>query len=347
MGLQFFGASPNPMPLGFIPSAYGNPSRGDAQRAVRLCAPEMAHPDEASSGPAVAALAPRDELEPVPKRARLPDFEPTEVGQAKKYVFAAPEPVTKYMERHFRSPLTDEQRRVMHEAHPRPDTDAAFPPKVDESVLRWAGQRYPKALDQQLVGIQRDLLAATGPATCMWSSVCDMEAETSKDEEAGDLMVPAADVKEAVQRTLVLLGDLMVSVNSIRRQVILEAVDKEVAKVGKEVRTPSSGRHLFGDTFIEDVTSKLKSGAALQEAQKIVRQASAPHSSHKPFRKGGFAVVRSRAPRSFHPSGHFGHPSRSSHQFRPPFRHSRGRTFSQTARNPPAVSRSGGGNQAQ
>ena len=69
----------------------------------------------------------------------VPDFEPSLVERNRKYMFTAPQAVNAYLERFFRVRLPEEQRRSIHEAHPRPGTDVCYPPKVDKNILCWAG----------------------------------------------------------------------------------------------------------------------------------------------------------------------------------------------------------------
>ena len=93
----------------------------------------------------------------------------------------------------------------MHEDHPRPDTAAAYVPKVDDTVLRWAGSRLPKTSDSQWAAVQRDVALLSGPVACMLSALVEAEEGVSAVEE---LSVPSAEVKDVLQSTLVLVGDL-------------------------------------------------------------------------------------------------------------------------------------------
>ena len=219
----------------------------------------------------------------------VPDFEPSLVEPNRKYMFTAPQAVNAYLERFFRVCLPEEQRRSMHEAHPRLDTDVCYPPKVDENILRWAGQRFPKPLDTQLSALQLDTLAAIGSATCLLSAITEM------DSDQDDFTVPVTDAKDVLQHTLVLLGDVIAGMNSLRRQLIVEAVDKAVAKAVKQVPMPTSGRVLFGDTFTEEVSKRIKADQALGEIQKLVRQPKPTSTtSQRPFRPKGFPFRRGR-----------------------------------------------------
>ena len=297
-----------PMPHGGYP-AYGSfylPPHGlaptgehpfsAAQRAVGLC---VSAENEALPGPGTEVLESSGDAantgsnigEPAAKRAaRALDFAPATAVASRKFLFNAPEAVTSYVEKYFRSPLSDEQRKAMHEDHPRPDTAAAYVPKVDDTVLRWAGSRFPKTSDSQWAAVQRDVASLSGPVACMLSALVEAEEGVPAVEE---LSVPSAEVKDVLQRTLVLVGDLMASINGIRRQSIIEAVDKDVARVTKGIPPPGTGKELFGEEFISAISTKVKSEATLNEAQRLARKP-----QPKPgFQRKGFAFQSSRTPK--------------------------------------------------
>jgi len=234
-----------------------------------------------------------------PARKRL--FDPRHDGEStSQFVFSPPQEVAAYMETHFRRVLSDEERKDMTSTHPRPKTDALMTPKVDDEISAWLGNKFPKAIDGRFAAVQTAIMAATGPAACAWSDILNLEE---------DAMVPASEVAEIFQRTLVLLGNASALIGRQRRTTLIEAGEKELAKYAKEYE-PTEGRHLFGPNFTEILTTKVKASTAIKDASRMVRPRDNSNNSSRSGR-GGFG--RDRDNRS-HGSG------------RQPFRHgSRGR----------------------
>ena len=77
--------------------------------------------------------------------------------------------VGKYLEKHFRRSLSKEERTAMLKKHPKPDSDASAPPKLDGFIPDFAGKKLDKARDAQLAKIQGALLYAANPLTNVWA----------------------------------------------------------------------------------------------------------------------------------------------------------------------------------
>ena len=195
-------------------------------------------------------------------------------ARSSKYVFEASKEINEYCETHFRRVMSDEERRDMLTTHPRPNTDVLNTPKVDESVTAWLGKKFPKTVDTKLAHVQTALQGAVGPLACAWSGIAT---------QGDDPLIPAGEVLEVLQRTMVLLGHTNALLTQARRQIVLEAGDTEVAKLVKD-DLPQEGKRLFGDSFTEVLTKRAKESTALQDASKLMHQ---PSASKQPFRGRG------------------------------------------------------------
>ena len=197
-----------------------------------------------SQGPSAGQTVVGDE--PTPKRC-LPRFEPTDEEKAsRRYIYDASPEVNAYVEKYFRAPLADGVLKGMLSADPRPDTPAMVVPTVDESVVSWMGEKFPKSADGTLVKLQQSLLSASGPLTQLWEDILHNEEASS---------IPCDVVLDAVQRSLVLLGHVNAKLSAHRRAMILEASGhKNLVKVGREAPTPSEGSQLFGEAFFKDLS---------------------------------------------------------------------------------------------
>ena len=66
-------------------------------------------------------------------------FDPSKEKEAEEFRFRAPNVVNSYMEKHFRRTVSKEERTAMLSVHPKPDTPAASPPKLDQFISNFAG----------------------------------------------------------------------------------------------------------------------------------------------------------------------------------------------------------------
>jgi len=234
------------------------------------------------------------------------------VGASATYLFDAPPQVKDYVETHFRKILPDATRKVMTEMHPRPRTDAMMPQKVDDAVVTWMGGRYgaAKSVDGNLSALQLGLQQAVGPMTCLWSQFeedprlasASFGMPTGTGDEHLDIREVVGEVKDVIQRSLVLVGHVHASVSKLRRQLLLEAKDKEIAKIQKDSELPESGQLLFGPSFTGSLVDKVKAGKALSDASRMVSSARKEHAgpmrrpftSRPPFRRLGSSSFQPR-----------------------------------------------------
>ena len=228
-------------------------------------------------------------------------FDPTELANsATNYLFDAPPVVSQYVEKYFRNTLSDSSRKVMTEAHPRPRTDALLPQKVDDTIVTWLGNQYSnvKGVDGSLSALQLGLQQAMGPMSCLWTQFetdARLKPDTDTDEPV-QLCDLVAETRDVIQRTIVMVGHVNASLCKLRRQLLLEVKDKELARYQKESDLPTSGQQLFGTSFNTSLLDKVKAGKALSDASRLVSQAKrdstatgrrSSFSSRPPFRKQG------------------------------------------------------------
>ena len=82
-------------------------------------------------------------------------FDPTLEREDKDdFKVKVPRTVERYIDKHFRRSLSKEERTAMLKRHPKPDVEAALPPKLDSFVADFAGRKLDKARDSQLAKIQ-------------------------------------------------------------------------------------------------------------------------------------------------------------------------------------------------
>ena len=202
-------------------------------------------------------------------------FNPTlEQEDRDEFRMDVPRPVAKYVNRHFRKALTKEERTAMLKKHPKPNTKAAKPPKLDQFVVDFAGKKLDKARDAQLCRIQTSVLYVANPLTCLWSQLIDQGLTHHEDATIG-----VSDVIDIIQRTLVLLGNANNFISETRREWALEAIHPTLKKYGKGNFTEAE-EHLFGETFKETLVKKVEADSVLSKAVNIVTRTSRGREGH-------------------------------------------------------------------
>ena len=172
--------------------------------------------------------------------------------------------VRKYIEKHFCRSLSKQERTAMLKRHPKPDTEAAVPPKLDNFISDFAGKKLDKARDAQLARIQGAVLYAANPLTCLWSDLADQGL--TQDPKAAILV---SDVLDIVQRSLVLLWNANNLISETRRETALESIHPSLKKYGKGDFS-NSKCDLFGQEFKDGLVKKVEADAALFKAVSIV-----------------------------------------------------------------------------
>ena len=105
--------------------------------------------------------------------------------------------VRKYVEKHFRRSLSKDERTAVPKRHPKPDTEAVAPPKLDTFISDFASKKLDKACDAQLSRIQGAVLYVANPLTCLWSDLADQGL--TQDPKAAILV---SDVLDIIERSL-------------------------------------------------------------------------------------------------------------------------------------------------
>ena len=228
-------------------------------------------------------------------------FDPAKVAPSDELMFDTHQVITNYLEQHFRSSLSKDVRNSMHKTHPVPRTPVMKVPKVDRFMADHLKERLPKSRDSELGIVQSALLSATGPLTCLWSDLLDNNLLA--DESA---TINAHDVLNVIQRTLVLMGNANELLSQTRRRQILQCVDKNLEKYGKDPR-PNSQEYLFGEEFCSQLKSKVESDTALSQVVSLSkryhpygerprdsRKSTLGHSKQQFFRRSPAGKVGSR-----------------------------------------------------
>lgn len=196
-------------------------------------------------------------------------FDPTLEREDKDdFKVKVPRTIEKYIDKHFRRSLSKEERTAMLKRHPKPDVEAALPPKLDSFVADFAGKKLDKGRDSQLAKIQGAMLYAAGPLTNLWADL--IEQGLTNDSDAA---IHVSDILETVQRSLVLLGNANSLISETRREIALESIHPSLKKYGKGEFAKAKA-DLFGQEFKDTLVKKVEADSALSKAVSIVSKSS-------------------------------------------------------------------------
>ena len=196
-------------------------------------------------------------------------FDPTLDREDKEdFRFTAPKQITEYLEKHFRRGLSKEERTAMLKRHPKPDTPAMTPPKLDQFITDFAPKSIVKARDTSLARIQGSLLYAVNPLVHVWANLIDQKLDS--DPEA---LIPVSDVLEMIQRSTVLLGNTNNLISESRREAVLEKIQPTLKKYAGGDFSEAQNE-LFGMKFKENLVQKVEADTALSKAVRIVTRGS-------------------------------------------------------------------------
>lgn len=219
----------------------------------------------------------------------LPTFDPSlDKEDKEEFRFEAPDQVTAYLEKHFRRSLSKEERTAMLRKHPKPDTKAMAPPKLDQFITDFAPKKVDKARDTALTRIQSGLLYAANPLAYLWANLVEQGLEG--DSEA---VIPVSEVLDVLQRSLVLLGNACNLVSERRREIALEAIHPSLKKYAKGDFT-RAGTDLFGGKFKEELVQKVEADGALSKAVRIVSRGSRVYQNPQSHSRGKNPLFHSR-----------------------------------------------------
>lgn len=206
----------------------------------------------------------------------------------------------KYLGKHLRRCMTKEEREAVFKEHPRPDIEACTVPKPDKYMSDFLGKKFPKERDSEAMKIQASVLAIARPLTSAWQHL--QEAGMDEDPE---MLVPAAEVMQLVQRTLCLVGNASEFISQTRRSHILGAIAQSWCKFASDHFSVKDT--LFGEEFQSKLSGKVKKETALAKAVAITKRHKEPASrkegqpNGKFFRQSPAGKYGGRQGRSFFP----------------------------------------------
>jgi hypothetical protein len=253
--------------------ALKRPSEGSSSpsKKRRRVEPEISRKRKSGAG-ALVSPAKKPKVSPQSSSASESEnesFDPTLEREDKDdFKVKVPRTIEKYIDKHFRRSLSKEERTAMLKKHPKPDVEAALPPKLDSFVADFAGKKLDKARDSQLAKIQGAMLYAAGPLTNLWADL--IEQGLANDSDAA---IHVSDILETIQRSLVLLGNANSLISETRREIALESIHPSLKKYGRGEFAKAKA-DLFGQEFKDTLVKKVEADSALSKAVSIVSKSS-------------------------------------------------------------------------
>ena len=210
-----------------------------------------------------------------------------------------PEALDSFVKSHFRKCLTSSIRKSMAKDDPLPDHPCLKCLQADDSIVDFLGKDFPVKLDNQLKRIQSAILTAAAPSLNLWKELHEQDCISS-----ADCLIPVSTALEAIQKSLVLMGNASNYVSLIRRDHIISKMDlknKSLAKVMKSIckhHQPDDSQ-LFGAEVHKALNERAETASSLRKvATKFsdsTPRAFEPGRRNKFFR-GGLAPDRDRKP---------------------------------------------------
>lgn len=175
-------------------------------------------------------------------------------------------------------PLPRFDRRAITREFPRPVSDAAWTPSLDNYLPPMISGA--KASDTPLRDIQDKVLDTLGPLCTLYENTAIMHESLSEDKITLESATVSA-IMNCVKKAILLVGDTSAQLSAKRREQVLAKLNPYLVSLGKE-DFPGAGRDLFGEGF----ESRLK---LRTETANTVAQA----------KKAGAPFFRGTAPRRF------------------------------------------------
>ena len=199
-------------------------------------------------------------MAPPAKRSKVPSqasstsesedesFDPT--LERDDFKVKVPKMIEKYIDKHFRRSLS-KKCTAMLKRHPKPDIEAAMPPKLDKFVADFAGKKLDEARDSQLAKIQGAMVYAACPLTNLWAELIEQGLANNP-----ETAIEVTDILDIVQRTLV-LENANSLISETRREIALESIHPSLKRYGKREFTKAKA-DLFGEEFKDkNIVSKI------------------------------------------------------------------------------------------
>lgn len=182
-------------------------------------------------------------------------------------------------------PLQRFERRAVIKEFPRPASDGAITPSLDNYLTSMISGA--KISDNSLRDIQDKILDILGPLCSLHENITLMHESLEEDAITLDKATVAA-MFGCVKKAIMLVGDTSAQISSKRREQVLTKLNPVLASLGKEA-FPDSGKQLFGDGF--EARLKLRSETAntvadAKKAGKTFFRGTAPRRFQGRFRGG-------------------------------------------------------------
>ena len=204
-----------------------------------------------------------------------------------------PETISNYVALHFRSYLSGPVRKAMGKEQPLPSCQALRCLQADDTIKDFMDKDFPKKTDDRYKRIQSAVNASVAPALNLWRELEEQGISTSQ----GGL-VPVESVLDALQRTVVLVGNASNYVSQCRRDNVItktEFKNKSLASVMKSIckKHKPEGDLLFGSAVHKALTDRADTVSALKKvaAKMMTEPTKSSHTTstsndRKFFRKG-------------------------------------------------------------
>ena len=168
---------------------------------------------------------------------------------------------------------------------PLPDIPALHCPQADDVIADFMGKDFPSKIDSQYRRRQMAVLASAALAINLWVNL-DQQLTSGQ----GGL-VPVDVVLEAIQRSLVLVGNVSNYILQMRRDVIIRKLEDRNRGLARTLRRICKSRQpdgdlLFGSAVHKTLSDRAEMVSALQKAATKVDVRGSGGSVKKFFRGG-------------------------------------------------------------
>ena len=180
-------------------------------------------------------------------------------------------------------PLQRFERRTIIREFPRPASEGAFTPNLDNYLNSMISGS--KTQDNSLRDIQDKIPDVLGPLCALHENFMQESIENDK------IILDKATVNAmfgCIKKAIMLVGDTSTQVSSKRREQVLTKFNPVLASLGKE-DFPDSGKQLFGDGFESCLKLRSETANTVADAKKAGKsffRGTGPRRFHGRFRGG-------------------------------------------------------------
>ena len=217
-----------------------------------------------------------------------------------------PEIIQKYVNTHFRTCLPKVVRKAMARENPLPDSPALRSPETDDVLVDYMGGDYPSITDAHYKRIQTAIISAGAPMLNLWAHLEEQQLTSS---QGGLIQVEV--MLEAIQKSLVLLGNASNYVSESRRDLIIGKLSRKKKSLSKVLKSAckknkAEGSLLFGPAVHKAISYRADTLSAFSKAAEKTSLPQAGRSDGNFFRRGPTSRDGGRSgkfPKPFHSSG--------------------------------------------